>query len=93
MGLSQNVGKKFVVWIKAGSAWVNRDGSVNVYLDVLPLDGKLHIREPLNDADKKGLSDFESSPFTFTTETGDAAIRAAVEAERAAWIRNRNRSK
>lgn len=35
------------VWIKAGSAFMNRDGSVNVYLDVLPLDGKLHIRESL----------------------------------------------
>ena len=33
------------LWVKAGSAWVNRDGSLNVYLDVLPLDGKLHVRE------------------------------------------------
>ncbi|MDX2011996.1 MAG: hypothetical protein SFW67_17520 [Myxococcaceae bacterium] len=33
------------IWVRAGSAWVNRDGSINVYLDVLPLDGKLHIRE------------------------------------------------
>lgn len=32
-------------WVRAGSAWINRDGSINVYLDVLPLDGKLHIRE------------------------------------------------
>lgn len=34
-------------WIRAGTAWTNRDGSLNVYLDVLPLDGKLHIREAL----------------------------------------------
>jgi hypothetical protein len=33
-------------WIRAGSAFVNKDGSLNVLLDVLPLDGKLHIREP-----------------------------------------------
>ena len=33
------------VWIRAGSAFVNRDGSLNVLLDVLPLDGKLHVRE------------------------------------------------
>jgi hypothetical protein len=32
-------------WVKGGSAFVNRDGSVNVYLDVLPLDGRLHIRD------------------------------------------------
>lgn len=46
------VGKKYVVfsirestWVRAGSAWINHDGSINVFLDVLPLDGKLHIRE------------------------------------------------
>lgn len=32
-------------WIRIGSAWTNRDGSLNVYLDALPLDGKLHVRE------------------------------------------------
>ncbi|MGV3625219.1 MAG: hypothetical protein ACO1OB_30680 [Archangium sp.] len=41
--------EKKSVWVKAGSAFVNRDGSINVYLDVLPLDGKLHVREPLED--------------------------------------------
>lgn len=40
-------GKGKSVWVKAGSAWKNRDGSINVYLDFLPLDGKLHIREAL----------------------------------------------
>lgn len=35
------------IWVRAGSAWVNRDGSISVYLDVLPLDGKLHLRQPL----------------------------------------------
>ena len=38
-------GKGGSVWIRAGSAFVNRDGSLNVLLDVLPLDGKLHVRE------------------------------------------------
>ena len=33
-------------WSRAGSAFVNKDGSINVYLDALPLDGKLHIRRP-----------------------------------------------
>jgi hypothetical protein len=37
------------VWVRAGSAWRNKDGSMNVYLDVLPIDGKLHIREALPD--------------------------------------------
>jgi hypothetical protein len=43
--------EKSTQWIKAGSAWVNRDGSLNVYLDVLPLDGKLHVREALEKRD------------------------------------------
>jgi hypothetical protein len=33
------------VWSRAGYAWVNRDDSVNIYLDVLPLEGVLHVRE------------------------------------------------
>ena len=33
------------VWVRAGNAFVNKDGSMNVWLDVLPLDGKLHVRE------------------------------------------------
>ena len=42
------------VWIRAGSAWVNRDGSINLYLDVLPLDGKLHIRRALKTTGSEG---------------------------------------
>ncbi len=33
------------IWIRAGSAFVNKDGSLNLLLDVLPLDGRLHVRE------------------------------------------------
>ncbi len=37
--------KNTSVWTRAGHAWVNRDGSMNLYLDVLPIDGVLHVRE------------------------------------------------
>jgi hypothetical protein len=47
--------KNATVWVKAGSAWVNRDGSMNVYLDVLPLDGRLHVREALDRQDAEEL--------------------------------------
>ncbi|MBE2251457.1 MAG: hypothetical protein IAE78_18090 [Myxococcus sp.] len=47
-------GKVTSVWVRAGSAWVNRDGSFNVYLDVLPLDGKLHVREAVDKRDAEG---------------------------------------
>jgi hypothetical protein len=32
-------------WTKVGMAWQNRDGSLNLKLDALPTNGKLHIRE------------------------------------------------
>jgi hypothetical protein len=31
-------------WIRCGRARLNRDGSVNVRLDALPLNGELHLR-------------------------------------------------
>ena len=36
-------GKTF--WIRIGSAFLNRDGSTNVYLNAYPTSGKLQIRE------------------------------------------------
>ena len=32
-------------WVKVGSAFVNKDSSINALLDVFPRDGKLQIRE------------------------------------------------
>jgi len=32
-------------WLKIGVAFENQDGSLNVALNCLPLDGKLHIRD------------------------------------------------
>ena len=32
-------------WVKIGHAFVNKDGSINAYLDVFPRDGKLQIRD------------------------------------------------
>jgi len=32
-------------WVKIGCAFVNRDGSINVFLDSFPKDGKLQIRD------------------------------------------------
>lgn len=33
-------------WIRIGAAFENKDGSLNVVLDALPLSGRLHIRDP-----------------------------------------------
>ncbi len=31
-------------WAPIGSGWVNRDGSFNLQLDALPIDGKIVLR-------------------------------------------------
>ncbi len=36
-------GRKF--WVRVGAAFVNRDGSLNVKLDAMPVNGQLHIRD------------------------------------------------
>lgn len=33
------------LWLRIGSAFPNRDGSLTVYLDAMPLNGRLQIRE------------------------------------------------
>jgi hypothetical protein len=35
-------GKTF--WIRVGNAFVNRDGSINIYLNAYPMSGKLQLR-------------------------------------------------
>lgn len=32
-------------WTKVGQAFVNKDGSINVFLDAFPKDGKIQIRD------------------------------------------------
>jgi hypothetical protein len=33
-------------WVRIGVAFENNDGSINVFLDALPVNGKLQIRDP-----------------------------------------------
>jgi hypothetical protein len=35
-------------WTRVGAAWINRDQSINVQLDALPVNGKLQIREAVD---------------------------------------------
>ncbi|MCL2825158.1 MAG: hypothetical protein FWD57_14300 [Polyangiaceae bacterium] len=32
-------------WVKIGVAYVNRDGSLNVKLEALPINGTMHVRD------------------------------------------------
>jgi hypothetical protein len=33
------------IWLKIGVGWVNRDGSLNLRLDALPIGTKIQIRD------------------------------------------------
>lgn len=42
--ITEREGKK-AIWTRIGSAFVNKDNSLNVLLNCVPIDGKIHIRE------------------------------------------------
>lgn len=69
-------GKAASTWVKAGSAWVNRDGSLNVYLDVLPLDGKLHVREALERREAAGDARMDAREGRSVPANGSPAMEA-----------------
>lgn len=73
-------GKTF--WVRIGSAFINRDGSTNVYLNAYPTNGKLQIRE-LDERDRNGgghrddshrLTDADRIPLN-----GDKPFTAAAQ--------------
>jgi hypothetical protein len=45
--ITEKPGSDKSFWSKIGSAWINRDSSINIQLDALPVNGKLHLREQL----------------------------------------------
>jgi hypothetical protein len=44
------------IWLRIGTAFVNRDQSLNVRLDALPISGQLHIRETMHNAERDSSS-------------------------------------
>jgi hypothetical protein len=58
-------------WLRIGSAFPNRDGSLNVYLDAYPANGKLQIRDM--DARDFGRNSFGETDAPPSTEP-DAAL-------------------
>ena len=42
--------KQGTIWTRIGTAFTNKDNSLNVVLDSLPIDGRLHIREVKSEA-------------------------------------------
>lgn len=47
-------------WMRIGSAYLNNDGSTNVYLDAYPANGKLQIRD-LDERDESKRKPDEST--------------------------------
>lgn len=64
---------KKTVWVKAGSAWKNRDGSINIYLDVLPLEGRLHVREAVEERRAAPTNNSNNTNNNTSTQPGWAA--------------------
>jgi hypothetical protein len=53
-GTTEN-GEKRGIWITIGAAWPNKDGTgFSVQLDVLPINGRLMLREPLPERESAG---------------------------------------
>jgi hypothetical protein len=38
-------GNKGFIWSRVGSAWLERDGSITLVLDSVPIGGRIHLRE------------------------------------------------
>jgi len=62
-------GRKF--WVRIGTAFKNRDGSLNVALDALPANGTLHIREMRNHAVVDGAGEPMHDPAVTEREDAD----------------------
>ena len=45
-GKLDNDNQPITYWNRIGTAWENKDGSFNVILNSIPLDGKVHLRVP-----------------------------------------------
>lgn len=41
------------IWTRVGIAFVNRDDSLNLLLDMIPINGRLHVRDPRPFKNKK----------------------------------------
>ena len=62
-------------WQRVGSAWTNKDGSINVTLNALPLNGKLHIRAPKADEEKLGALIPSAPNFSSSANTLGRAVK------------------
>ncbi len=63
------------VWKHLGAAFVNRDSSINIYLDSLPINGRLQLRdwdEPAFELRKGGPSEAQPAQVPLHVVPADA---------------------
>ncbi len=62
-------GKGRRLWLRVGTAFPNRDGSLTIRLDALPLSGQLQVREPFANGPRDGSGEPLLTDRTVTTVT------------------------
>lgn len=50
-------------WVRIGTAFVNKDGSINCFLDAYPANGKLHIRDKKEKQQDLPMPESDDAPF------------------------------
>ncbi len=68
------------IFRRIGSAFVNRDASLNVVLEALPVDGKLHIREQREPREQRDLGRWSDGRGD-ETKLGDEVVTLQVDPE------------
>ena len=53
--IQEDKNKEKSFWTKVGSAFPNKDGSTNIYLNALPVNGKLQLRERREEAEPEAV--------------------------------------
>ena len=59
-------------WVRIGTAFINRDQSMNVHLDAVPTNGSLHIRdyEPYQNGHSEGRGEANNAKRSERTQGG-----------------------
>ncbi len=74
-------GEKQTRWSRVGVGFVNRDGSITLKLDALPVNGELQVREYQRREREEGRRRDAEDPFDLPSGLGG---RPSVAAEQAA---------
>jgi hypothetical protein len=63
------------VWSRIGTAWLNRDGSISLLLEAIPIDGKVNLREA-----PKSLRPTRPGALAVAAAAEESAAQAAKDA-------------